>query len=165
MCKFTCILVFSLNHATKSSIRLLPFGSHTLGELLSWHQERCSQAPKTTSQKDVDIARKGRFETIGQHHGLPTTNRLLIAAEFMEVSGAKVQFQLDTGAKLPELFPRILVTPAGNACFQPPAVENEGTIISFFVAHQGPQEIGFGLHPLRNRFRLGKWLKSAWYAC
>jgi len=46
-----------------------------------------------------------RFETIGQHHGSPTTNRLLIAAEFMEVSGAKVQLQLDTGAKVPELFP------------------------------------------------------------
>ena len=47
-----------------------------------------------------------RFETIGQYHGSPTTNRLLIAVEFMEVSGAKVQLQLDTGAKLPELFPR-----------------------------------------------------------
>jgi Aspartyl protease len=46
-----------------------------------------------------------RFETTGQHHGLPTTNRLLIAAEFMEVSGAKVQLQLDTGARVPELFP------------------------------------------------------------
>jgi hypothetical protein len=46
-----------------------------------------------------------RFETIGQYRGLPTTNRLLIAAEFIEVSGAKVQLQLDTGAKIPELFP------------------------------------------------------------
>jgi Aspartyl protease len=46
-----------------------------------------------------------RFETTGQHHGLPTINRLLIAAEFMEVSRAKVQLQLDTGAKVPELFP------------------------------------------------------------
>jgi hypothetical protein len=46
-----------------------------------------------------------RFETIGQHNGSPTTNRLLIAAEFMEVSGAKVQLQLDTGARVPELFP------------------------------------------------------------
>lgn len=46
-----------------------------------------------------------RFETIGQYHGSPTTNRLLIPAEFMEVSGAKVQLQLDTGAKIPELFP------------------------------------------------------------
>jgi hypothetical protein len=46
-----------------------------------------------------------RFETIGQYHGSPTTNRLLIPAEFMEVSGAKVQLQLDTGAKILELFP------------------------------------------------------------
>ena len=46
-----------------------------------------------------------RFETIGQYHGTPTTNRLLIAVEFMEVSRAKVQLQLDTGAKVPELFP------------------------------------------------------------
>jgi hypothetical protein len=46
-----------------------------------------------------------RFETIGQYHGSPTTNRLLIAAEFMEVSGTRVQLQLDTGAKIPELFP------------------------------------------------------------
>jgi hypothetical protein len=46
-----------------------------------------------------------RFETTGQHHGSPTTNRLLIATEFMEVSGAKVQLQLDTGARVTELFP------------------------------------------------------------
>ena len=29
------------------------------------------------------------FETIGQYHGSPTTNRLLITAEFVEVSAAK----------------------------------------------------------------------------
>jgi hypothetical protein len=46
-----------------------------------------------------------RFETIGQYHGSPTINRLLIPVEFVEVSGAKVQLQLDTGAKVPELFP------------------------------------------------------------
>jgi hypothetical protein len=46
-----------------------------------------------------------RFEAIGQYHGSPTTNRLLIAAEFEGVRGAKVQLQLDTGAKVPELFP------------------------------------------------------------
>jgi hypothetical protein len=46
-----------------------------------------------------------RFETIGQYRGSPTTNRLLIPAEFMEVSGAKVQLQLDAGAKILELFP------------------------------------------------------------
>ena len=48
-----------------------------------------------------------RFETIGQYRGAPTTNRLLIAAEFMEVSGTKVQLQLDTGARIPELFPTV----------------------------------------------------------
>jgi hypothetical protein len=46
-----------------------------------------------------------RFETIGQYHGSPTINRLLIPVEFMEVSGGKVQLQLDTGARTPELFP------------------------------------------------------------
>jgi hypothetical protein len=51
------------------------------------------------------VGERCRFETTGQHHGSPTTNRLLIAAEFMEVSGAKVQLQLDTGARVPELFP------------------------------------------------------------
>jgi gag-polyprotein putative aspartyl protease len=55
-----------------------------------------------------------RFETIGQHHGLPTINRLLIAVEFMEVSGAKVQLQLDTGAKVPELFPVGYGSPASQ---------------------------------------------------
>lgn len=46
-----------------------------------------------------------RFETIGQYHGSPTTNRLLIATEFMDVIAGKMQLQLDTGAKMPELFP------------------------------------------------------------
>ena len=46
-----------------------------------------------------------RFEAIGEYQGAPTTNRLLIGVEFMEVSGNKVQLQLDTGARTPELFP------------------------------------------------------------
>jgi hypothetical protein len=46
-----------------------------------------------------------RFETIGEYHSAPTTNRLLIGVEFMEVGRDKVQLQLDTGAKTPELFP------------------------------------------------------------
>ena len=45
------------------------------------------------------------IETLGQYHGLPTSNRLLIKAEFMDASGGKVKLQLDTGAKTPELFP------------------------------------------------------------
>jgi len=46
-----------------------------------------------------------RFETTGQYHGSPTTNRLLIPVELMDPSGTTVQLQLDTGAKTPELFP------------------------------------------------------------
>ena len=46
-----------------------------------------------------------RFETIGQYHGSPTTNRLLITAELMDVSDDRLRLQLDTGAKFPELFP------------------------------------------------------------
>jgi len=46
-----------------------------------------------------------RFQTSSQHHGSPTTNRLLIQVEFMGVSRNPVQLQLDTGAKTPELFP------------------------------------------------------------
>ena len=46
-----------------------------------------------------------RFETIGQYHGSPTTNRLLIPVEFMGVSGETMRLQLDTGAEKPELFP------------------------------------------------------------
>lgn len=46
-----------------------------------------------------------RFEATGQYQGAPTTNRLLIDIEFMQVSGNKVQLQLDTGARTPELFP------------------------------------------------------------
>ena len=46
-----------------------------------------------------------RFEATGQFQGAPTTNRLLIDVEFEQVSGNKVQLQLDTGARTPELFP------------------------------------------------------------
>jgi len=46
-----------------------------------------------------------RIETMGQYHGSPTTNRLLIDVEFLDVSAGKVQLQLDTGARMPELFP------------------------------------------------------------
>ena len=45
------------------------------------------------------------IETMGHYRGQTTTNRLLIQAEFMDVSGGKVQLQLDTGARMPELFP------------------------------------------------------------
>jgi len=41
-----------------------------------------------------------RIETMGHY-----PNRLLIEAEFMDVNGGKLQLQLDTGAKMPELFP------------------------------------------------------------
>jgi hypothetical protein len=46
-----------------------------------------------------------RFETIGQYHGAPTTNRLLIAADLMASSTQRVVLQLDTAARMPELFP------------------------------------------------------------
>ena len=46
-----------------------------------------------------------RFEAIGQHDGSPTTNRLLIWTNLMDAGGARVLLQLDTGAKVPELFP------------------------------------------------------------
>jgi predicted aspartyl protease len=54
---------------------------------------------------DAPAGDRCRFETIGRYHGMPTTNRLLIEAEFIDVSAGKVQLQLDTGARMPELFP------------------------------------------------------------
>lgn len=54
---------------------------------------------------DVPAGERCRFETIGRYHGAPTTNRLLIEAEFVDVNSGKVQLQLDTGARMPELFP------------------------------------------------------------
>jgi len=41
----------------------------------------------------------------GQYRGLPTSNRLLIKAEFMDTSGGELELQLDTGARRAELFP------------------------------------------------------------
>jgi hypothetical protein len=46
-----------------------------------------------------------RFETIGQYRGSPTTNRILIWTEFTDAGGIMVLLQLDTGARVPELFP------------------------------------------------------------
>jgi hypothetical protein len=54
---------------------------------------------------DAPVGDRCRFETMGQYHGEPTTNRLLIEAEFMDASNGKAQLQLDTGAKIPEIFP------------------------------------------------------------
>jgi hypothetical protein len=48
---------------------------------------------------DVDSRRWARYR------GEPTTNRLLVEAEFMDASNGKAQLQLDTGAKMPEIFP------------------------------------------------------------
>lgn len=48
-----------------------------------------------------------RFESMGKYRGVRTSNRLLIGTEFVEMSGGKVQLQLDTGAKIPELFPTL----------------------------------------------------------
>ena len=44
-----------------------------------------------------------RFETIGRYHGEPTTNRLLIEAEIINVSAGKVQLQC-TRQSNPTLF-------------------------------------------------------------
>jgi hypothetical protein len=53
----------------------------------------------------VPAGERCRFETIGQFHGSPTTNRLLIWTDFMDAGGARVLLQLDTGARVLELFP------------------------------------------------------------
>jgi hypothetical protein len=53
----------------------------------------------------VPAGERCRIETMGHYRGSITTNRLLIEAEFMDIKGGKVQLQLDTGAKMPELFP------------------------------------------------------------
>ncbi len=54
---------------------------------------------------DAPAGERCRIETIGSYRDVPTTNRLLINAEIKDVNGGTVQLQLDTGAKLPELFP------------------------------------------------------------
>jgi predicted aspartyl protease len=55
--------------------------------------------------ENVPAGERGRFETMGHYQGAPTTNRLLVEAEFIDVRSGKVELQLDTGAKMPELFP------------------------------------------------------------
>jgi len=54
---------------------------------------------------DAPAGDRCRFETMGRYHGEPTTNRLLIEVEFLDASNGKAQLQLDTGAKMPEIFP------------------------------------------------------------
>jgi len=54
---------------------------------------------------NVPAGERCRIETAGRYQDMPTTNRLLVKAQFMDVSRGEVQLQLDTGAKLPELFP------------------------------------------------------------
>jgi predicted aspartyl protease len=54
---------------------------------------------------DIPSGDRYRFETMGRYQGEPTTNRVLIEAEFIDVTSGKVQLQLDTGARMPELFP------------------------------------------------------------
>jgi hypothetical protein len=55
--------------------------------------------------EDVPAGDRCRFETMGRYHGEPTTNRLLVDAEFMDASTGKAQLQLDTEAKILEIFP------------------------------------------------------------
>jgi predicted aspartyl protease len=45
-----------------------------------------------------------RFETTGQYHGAPTNNRLLIRVEVPEIGNKQMQLQLDSGARMVELF-------------------------------------------------------------
>ncbi len=54
---------------------------------------------------DAPAGDQCRFETMGRYHGEPTTNRLLIKVEFLDASNGEAQLQLDTGAKMPEIFP------------------------------------------------------------
>jgi hypothetical protein len=61
------------------------------------------------------LGERRRFEAIGQYHGSPTTNRLLIAAQLVGVSDDQLQLQLDTGAKFPELFPVSHESPAPHS--------------------------------------------------
>jgi hypothetical protein len=55
--------------------------------------------------EEAPAGERCRFETTGQYRGSHTTNRLLIGVEFVEVSGGRVQLQLDTGAEMLEMFP------------------------------------------------------------
>jgi|HubBroStandDraft_1064217.scaffolds.fasta_scaffold15385_2 hypothetical protein len=53
----------------------------------------------------VPSGERCRFQTIGQHNGSPTTNRILIWTDFMNAGGARLLLQLDTGSRVLELFP------------------------------------------------------------
>jgi predicted aspartyl protease len=53
----------------------------------------------------VPAGERCRFQRIGEYHGEPTTNRLLLPVEVIGVSRETFQLQLDSGAKVPELFP------------------------------------------------------------
>jgi hypothetical protein len=69
-------------------------------DFLSDYKERAlrfGDAPPTGEQC--------RFEMMSEHDGTLTTNRLLVAIESLEVSADKVQLQLDTRGRTPELFP------------------------------------------------------------
>ena len=55
--------------------------------------------------EDAPAGERCRFETMGRYHGELTTNRLLIEAEFLDTNTGEAQLQLDTGARMPELFP------------------------------------------------------------
>jgi predicted aspartyl protease len=46
-----------------------------------------------------------RFVDMGEHRGQPTMNRVLIKVKFLGASGGDLVLQLDTAAKMPELFP------------------------------------------------------------
>jgi hypothetical protein len=63
------------------------------------------QARTVLFDGEAPAGERCRIETIGEYRGLPTTNRILINAEFIGVSGGALPFQLDSGARLPELFP------------------------------------------------------------
>ena len=65
----------------------------------------------------IPAGERCRFEAIGQFRGSPTTNRVLIWTDFMDAGGARMLLQLDTGARVPELFP------AGHDSFSSPRWE------------------------------------------
>ncbi len=81
----------------------------------------------------VPTGERCRFETMGQHDGSPTINRLLIWTEFMDAGGARALLQLDTGARIPELFPASqpsLSSPRGAGTMAISDGEDEVTIES-----------------------------------
>ena len=94
-----------------------------------------------------------RFEAVGQYRGSPTTNRLLIGVEFTEVSKEKVQLQLDTGARIPELFPTtpdsLPYDPSGGLVATS-SVANE-TIIHSHVTLRIGSSVVHGLNVVQSR--------------